>query len=43
MAQSGSPVSPMGREVAMRLARRLAVAAGALAALVLAGGAHLRL
>lgn len=32
-----------GREVAMNLARRLAVAVGALLALVLAGGAHLKL
>jgi hypothetical protein len=33
----------MGREVAMKLARRLAVAVGALLALALAGGAHLKL
>jgi hypothetical protein len=32
-----------GREVAMNLAKRLAVAVGALLALVLAGGAHLKL
>jgi hypothetical protein len=35
----GSP----GREGKMKLIKRLAIAAGSLAALVLAGGAHVRL
>lgn len=32
-----------GREVAMKLLKRLAIAAGSLLALMLAGGAHLKL